>query len=286
MRDEPARDDSAGDDAPVIAATIDLLTRSSARALIETWTIGQPRFRVDWLRGGHRRRATWALAAAAERELPWLVNDPRESPWELAIDDPPASSQRADITVELRPRGLAAPRFTYRRGDVPAASHPTLAAALARVAEARPDEIVWDPFVGSGLELIERGLLGTARRLIGSDIDPRALAVARRNVEAAKTTRVELLEGDATTLRPCREIDAIITNPPMGRRIRGDIGPLLTRFLGHAAALLRSGGHLTWLSPLPQRTRHVAIRLGLRLEVQLTVDMGGFNAELQRWRKP
>jgi len=37
----------------------------------------------------------------------------------------------------LSPRGAADPRFTWRRADIPAASHPTIAAALARVGGVR-----------------------------------------------------------------------------------------------------------------------------------------------------
>ncbi|MFY0536671.1 TRM11 family SAM-dependent methyltransferase [Nannocystis pusilla] len=118
----------------------------------------------------------------------------------------------------------ADPRFSYRSGDVPAASHPTIAAALARLAEVRQDDVVWDPFVGSGLELCERGLLGPAASLLGTDLDPRALAVAAANLRNAGL-RAELTQADATTHRPAG-VTLIVTNPPMGRRVhRGDVGP-------------------------------------------------------------
>src|SRR5947207_4079330 len=58
--------------------------------------------------------------------------------------------------------------FRSRVADVAAASHPTIAAALARVAGTAPDEVVWDPFCGSGAELVERGRLGSAR-LLGTE---------------------------------------------------------------------------------------------------------------------
>ena len=93
---------------------------------------------------------------------------------------PPAAGQRSDrdavgsvvrekgqrATVELWPRGLPDPRFAYRVAHVPASSHPTLAAALARVAGARPDDVVWDPFVGAATELVERARLGPDARAL------------------------------------------------------------------------------------------------------------------------
>ena len=39
---------------------------------------------------------------------------------------------------------------------------------------ARADDVVWDPFVGSGTELVERALAGPYARLLGSDTDPRS----------------------------------------------------------------------------------------------------------------
>ncbi len=265
-------------------AALAALGAPRTRALVETWTEGQAKFRVAWARGGSRRAETWALAAAVSRALPWFPNDPTQSPWELVIDD--ARGPR-DARFELRPRGLEDPRFAYRVDDVPAASHPTIAAALARVSGASPDDIVWDPFAGSGLELIERGLLAPYRRLIGSDLDDDALTVARRNLEAAGVTKFELRRADARRYQPGRnQVTSIITNPPMGRRVaRGDIGPLLDEFLVHAAGLLAPGGRLTWLSPLPKRTRRVCEAEGLTLERASQVDMGGFTVELQRWRK-
>ena len=36
--------------------------------------------------------------------------------------------------------------------------------------ETKQNDLVWDPFVGSGTELCERALLGPYRALVGSDL--------------------------------------------------------------------------------------------------------------------
>jgi tRNA G10 N-methylase Trm11 len=182
----------------------------------------------------------------------------------------------------LVPLGYDDPRFAYRKRDVRAASHPTLAAALARAARPRSSDVVWDPFLGSGLELCEIGHLGPVRRLLGSDIDPAALDAARENLTAAEL-HADLREGDALALHP-DAVTLIITNPPMGRRLArdGSIGDLLDQFVLHAARVLVPGGRLVWLSPLPERTRRSARRAGLDARgAGPMVDMGGFEAELQ-----
>ena len=77
------------------------------------------------------------------------------------------------------------PRFSYRQKDVPAASHPPLAASLARLGGCKNEDIVWDPFCGSGLELIERGLLGGSPVIFGSDLSAEAIEITKKNFAAA-----------------------------------------------------------------------------------------------------
>jgi 23S rRNA G2445 N2-methylase RlmL len=256
------------------------IASDAARSAFATWTTGAVRYRIAWEGGGHRRAATWAVAAAVGQRAPELVNDPTASLWEVLV-----ATRRRFVDVSLVPRALEDPRFAWRRGDVPAASHPTVAAALARVAEAREDDVVWDPFVGSGAELVERALLGRYRALRGSDVDPRALEIARSNLTAANV-EAHLEQGDVLALAPAA-VTLILTNPPMGRRASRTSGlaEMLDRFVAHAAATLVPGGRLVWVAPWPKRARAVAQRSGLVLDWAREVDMGGFDAELQRWTR-
>jgi len=256
-------------------------TGHEARAILEAFTEGAVRYRIAWEDGGHRRAATWDTAGAIGARAPDFVNDPTASLWELA-----ASVREGVARVALVPRALKDPRFVWRRRDVPAASHPTLAAALARVAATRSDDIVWDPFVGSGAELVERARLGPYRALLGSDVDARAIAAARENLRAAGL-EAQLEEADAWSHAP-HGVTLVITNPPMGRRAARAAGlaERLDRFVAHAASVLRAGGRLVWIAPWPSRARARAKASGLSLDWASTIDMGGFDAELQRWIKP
>lgn len=255
-------------------------TSEAAREIFAAWTEGPVRYRIAWAEGGHQRAAIWDASSAIALRAPDFVNDPTASTWEIVV----ARHDRG-VDVAIEARALADPRFAWRRGDVPAASHPTLAAGLAIVAGVRDDDVVWDPFVGSGAELIERGLLGPARALIGSDIDPRALAVARANCAAAGLD-VRLEQRDALDAAP-PDVTLILSNPPMGRRAVRTAGldEKLDLFVAHAAAALAPRGRLVWMAPWPQRARAAALRAGLTLDYARAVDMGGFDAELQRWVK-
>ena len=204
-----------------------------------------------------------------------MRNRPRATTWDVVVTG-------GDRWLELRPRRIEDPRFAWRVADVPAASHPTVAAALVRVAEARAGEQVWDPFVGSGAELCERGRLGPCT-LHGSDLDARALTAAKANLTAAGLIeRATLIEGDALQLKLPR-IDLVITNPPMGRRLRGDVAPLLAGLATRLPSVMARGGRLVWLNPRPEITLPILGRGGLTLTFARDVDLGGYEARLERW---
>lgn len=245
-----------------------------------TRTDGPIRFRLSMSAG---KAVVWKIAELARERVPGLLNDPKESTWEVVVT---TVGQRGtgSVRIELVPHAFEDERFAYRTETVPASSHPTIAAALARVAPRRDDDVVWDPFTGAGAELVERAKLGKYARLVGTDVDPKALASARTNLANANVTAT-LTETDATTyeLRPT----LILTNPPMGRRVeRGAHADLLERFASHAARILAPGGHLVWIVPPPsKRIFERAAAAGLTLVRQTTIDMGGFSGELSVHRK-
>jgi SAM-dependent methyltransferase len=246
----------------------------SVRPLLAAWTRGPIRWRLGFA-SGHRRGTVWRVARDVTARAPELVNDPTQTAWDILVDE----DERA---LELVPRRADDPRFAWRVAEVPAASHPTVAAALARVAGAHDGERVWDPFAGSGAELIERARLGPCR-LFGSDLDERALAAARENLAAAGIT-AELARADARTHAP-GPVELIVTNPPLGSRVRGDAGALLAEALPHFARQLAPGGRLVWITPAPRRTSPVAERAGLRRTRELAIDLGGVRGVLERWEK-
>jgi hypothetical protein len=273
--------------APVVgeptSAAIQTLTSAEALRILTTFTRGSIRYRLAWAGGGHRRAAVWRIAREVAAHRPELVNDPTRSTWQVLVHE-----SNGEISLELEPRRMVDPRFAYRVADVPAASHPTVAAALARLAVAHSRapaaDTVWDPFVGSGLELIERARLAPVRRLLGSDLDPSALEAARANLGAAGVN-ADLTVADALTSAPTG-VTCILTNPPMGRRVqRGQAESITLDFLDRAATLLPPGGILVWISPAPGKSRTRAEQAGLRLEDARTVDMGGFAAQLQVLRR-
>ena len=274
----PERIENPADPVSLEDAVIRSLCGDPAAEIFSTFTRGPIRWRLEWADAGHRRAATVRIARAVAAARPDFINDPRSAPWEAAVHE-----RAGRVTIELWPRGLVDPRFLWRVKTVPAASHPTIAAALARVGGVRIDDVVWDPFVGAGAELVERALLGRYDEMIGTETDAEALAAAKANLKAAKVARVQLTRSDARKFTPRKPVTLVITNPPMGRRVPTDgrTSELLTTTLQHAAELMAPGGRFVWMSPLPALTVDRARELGFVVRERRSVDMGGFDAELQ-----
>jgi len=268
----------------------------TARKIMLAATDGAPRYRLDFPARGHQRGATRNVVQQAHALAPELLNDARRATW--SVDVIPVGSgpkKQRGAVVELRPRLYPDPRLAYRKDDIAAASHPPLAACMARLAaQASPEsdeprQIVWDPFCGSGLELIERSMLGGVRVVHGTDLDPAAIAIARANFEAAN------LENVSGIFTPCDFRDAeeaagiapgsitlVMTNPPLGRRIRvKDMRGLIADLLVAADKALEPGGLLIFANPL----RDGPSTPSLKLEYRQSVDLNGFDCQLEMYRK-
>jgi precorrin-6B methylase 2 len=262
---------AAADD--LVAAITRTIVSPPLVTLLRALTRGPIRWRLGFAHG-HKRAIVWRVARDVTAAAPDLVNDPASTTWDFLVDD----QQR---TLSVVPRRLDDPRFAYRVADIPAASHPTVAAALALLAQPRPADRVWDPFCGSGLELIERARRGPARSLLGTDNDAAALDAARRNLDAA-AVRAELALTDARTHAP-GPVDLIITNPPLGSRVAVDAAALLVAALPNFARALAPRGRLVWITPSPRKTTPIAEQLGLVRTRDLAVDLGGVRGHLERW---
>ncbi len=254
------------------------------RQLLAAFTEGSLRYRLDYIGKGHQRGAVQLVTNRAYALCPEILNDARQAPWSIDLH-----AIRHGASVELRPRLSPDPRLYYRTDDVWAASHPPLAACMARLALPTKDDIVWDPFCGSGLELIETALRGGVKSLHGTDLDPAALAIAEANTIAAKLPGVSarFTCGDfrdfATVegLGP-HSVTLIITNPPMGRRIRvPSLFGLVGDLFAVAAQALKPGGRLVFVNPVRLDPKDPS----LQLQSREVVDLGGFDCRLEVYRK-
>ncbi|HEY5793304.1 MAG TPA: methyltransferase [Chthoniobacterales bacterium] len=261
-----------------------LITSPLSRRVLQAFTEGPIRYRLEFIGKGHQRGAIREVVSAVYALCPDILNDARSAPW--AIEIHPGES---GDTVELRPRLSPDPRFAYRQQDVPAASHPPLAAAMARLAGDGKNEIVWDPFCGSGLELIERAVRGGVKKLYGTDLSDAAISITQMNLSAAKMDAIpaKLVRADFRNFSSIAGLEAnsvtlIVTNPPMGKRVPiADLDVLMRDLFVIAARVLKPGGRLIFPNPLPVQS----LPPSLQLRSRQLVDLGGFDCQLEVYQK-
>lgn len=273
-----------GNDKAALDEIAEAITSPQALRVWKTFTKGPIRYRLEFMAKGHQRGAVQHVIGRAYELCAQILNDSRSAPWE--VDVFPAGRENF---VELRPRFSPDPRFYYRQDDVPAASHPPLAACLARVARVREQPVIWDPFCGSGSELIERALLGGVRQVFGTDRSAEAVAIAEGNFSAANLPSVEA-SFTCCDFREFRSIpglragavDLIISNPPMGRRVPiADLKSLIDDLFEAAAIALKPGGTLVFANPISTDCPE----LSLERQSRQVVDLGGFDCYLEMYTK-
>lgn len=237
-------------------------------------------FRVQ--RSGQGRGQSWSEGQAVMQRWDRMVNDPQESDVELGLQRV-QETDYAYVRPNLRHRDC---RFLYRVTRVPAASHPTVAAGLAFAAKVKHQDRIWDPFVGSGLELIEASRLANCERLLGTDLDASALSCAAQNASAAGV-HIELLQQDAGSVA-LPSLTKVISNPPHGRRVaqNQDLQELYHRVLRNAFKALVPGGEIHWLTVQPSWGIRFADQHGGHSEVHGRIDLGGIVVYYQKITTP
>lgn len=96
----------------------------------------------------------------------------------------------------------------------PSALNPYLARVMVNLAQIKEEDILFDPFCGTGSILIEAFLVGCSR-IIGNDINNIMINGSKKNLKEFGINNAELLLSDSNHI-PLREISAIVTDPPYG----------------------------------------------------------------------
>jgi SAM-dependent methyltransferase len=183
-----------------------------------------------------------------------------------------------ELLVRLSPRPLAT--RSWRVCNLEGALNGPVAHAMAALTEPAPGDRYLNIGCGSGTLLVERLLLGPARRAIGCDTSAAALACAAANLEAAGLAgRCELQQWDARSL-PLADgaADVITADLPFGHLVgsHAENLALYPALLAEAARVARPGARAALL------THEVRLMEGLLAEspaweiASVTrVDVGG-----------
>ena len=159
--------------------------------------------------------------------------------------------------IFLDTSGVSLHKRGYRENANLAPLHETMAAAMVNLARYRGRDFFWDPFCGSGTICIEAAMIALNRapgmnrsfgaqkwacvpqevwreartealdkeyrgdyRILGTDIDPAALDIARDNARKAGVGKlIDFREADATKMNLPTDKGLMVCNPPYGERM-------------------------------------------------------------------
>ncbi|RLF29901.1 MAG: hypothetical protein DRN08_02565 [Thermoplasmata archaeon] len=135
-------------------------------------------------------------------------------------------------------------KVQYRPFFSPISLHPRLARTLVNLSMIKRDEILLDPFCGTGGILIEAGLIGA--ETIGGDIDDRMIEGCRQNLDHYRLRDYRLFCCDiGDIIKYVGQVDAVVTDLPYGKSTttKGeDIKQLYRRAFKNISMMLKRGG--------------------------------------------
>jgi 23S rRNA G2445 N2-methylase RlmL len=252
---------------------------------------GKPTYRlVTQMTGEHgylRRDARKALAEGLAGKLPASWRHVEEN----AAVEIWLTIHGATAVCGLRLSDRTMRHRTYKLEHLPASLRPTLAAAMARLAEIKPKQVILDPMCGAGTILAEVLELARHREmrygsLWGGDLSLAALRAAAPNVR--RLGRIHLARWDAAALPlPDARIDRLLCNPPFGKQLSRpeEIGPLYRCLLREWNRVLRPRGQAVLLVSDTAALKNAASAVNWKLVRQLRVRVLGQQAMMSVWRK-
>jgi 23S rRNA G2445 N2-methylase RlmL len=255
------------------------LARTDLSGVLDDEWISRPSvtFAVNASRSGKHTYSRFELAEAAARGLSrlhphWKHGTPERRDLEFRLD---LNDDLGLFSLKLTPASF---RF---RGDARefsrAALRPTVAHALVWLTDPKASDRFLDPFCGSGTILAERAVYPSVA-ILGGDIEPEAIAAARRNVPRMPGLSVQ--QWDARKLPiDAGAIDKIATNLPFGQQILSpeEISGLYLACMKEMRRVLAEDGQALLLTDQAAALNRAADRMNLRLEPLFQLSLKGLH---------
>jgi len=226
---------------------------------------------VDGSHFDRRDLARFIARELAQRRV--RLDDDAPELWVFAVDATYYICRR--VRDDRRPE-----RIAERPGSLP----PTIAAAMAFLGHARDEDAILDPVCGSGTLLAEAHARAPGAALFSFDLDPAAIAAARRNL-AKTVARLEVGDGRRTGL-PASSFSLFLANLPFGRQFGDRAGN--PQLYGELMAEMHRLGRPGWRAVLLS-SDEVALRAavaGMTVEREFRVAVRGERALMLLSRPP
>jgi tRNA (guanine6-N2)-methyltransferase len=257
---------------------------------------GKPTYRyVAQMDGVHGYRRVDALKAMA-RGLGGVLPDSWRPAEENASVEIWLTIRGATAICGMRLSDKTMRHRTYKHEHLPASIRPTVAAAIVRLADLKPNQTVLDPMCGAGTLLCEAYLatrerksaegLGWKMNFIGGDLDPGHARAAQANLRQFKIEDTRTWDARELPLEDA-SVDRIVCNPPFGKQLSTPeaILPLYRESVREMDRVLRPGGKAVLIVMDARALRSAVERVGWKEQRHAQVRMLGQRAFIGVYRK-
>lgn len=255
-------------------------------------TKGRPTYRIitqmEGTHGYHRKDAQRAFTKAITSKIPasWkMVEDNSHLEFWLTIDEKTAVAGLRLTDKTMRHRD-------YKIAHRPASLRPSVAGAMVRLAQTKPNHQVLDPMCGAGTILAEYQLFAEGWRVphtmpLGGDSERSAVMDANANLR--KLGGAFLCQWDARRL-PLRDgsVERIICNPPFGKQLAADqdLSKLYRNLTRQFDRVLAPKGKAVLLVSEFAVLREACEKLKWACEKRYRARILGQMATISLWQKP
>jgi 23S rRNA G2445 N2-methylase RlmL len=186
---------------------------------------------------------------------------------------------------------------TYKYEHLPASIRPTVAAAMVRLADLKPNQTVLDPMCGAGTLLAEAYLFTKGKktgdsaswqtRFLGGDIDSGHVRATQANLRQFHIADIRCWDARQLPLEAA-SVERILCNPPFGKQLSTpeEIGPLYRDSINEMDRVLRPGGKAVLVVSDVKALRAAIESVGWKGERQVALRMLGQRAVIEVFRKP
>ena len=188
--------------------------------------------------------------------------------------------------TEITPKTFSERRPRKKPFFHPSAMPSKLARCMVNLARAKRDELVLDPFCGTGSVMIEAAFVGC--RVLGFDVQRRMAEGTRRNLKHFGVEPEGLVIADSRKL-PLTRIDHVVTDPPYGKSattMKSTTKQIVKGVLSSASPLLSKGQLICMASPKTLHIAQIGTALGYsHLESHFAYVHGTLTREIAVFKK-
>lgn len=146
----------------------------------------------------------------------------------------------------------------------PSAMSPKLSRCMVNLARPNVEELVFDPFCGTGSILIEAALMGCL--IVGLDVQRRMVRGCLKNLAYFNIKPEGVIVGDARN-PPIAKVDCIVADPPYGRSattLKRTTRQIVKEVLMATYDMLNKGRHVCMAAPKTLNVEHIGTALGYK----------------------